>query len=154
MSTAESLTGGQLAARLTAVPGASTAYRGGVVAYATELKVAVLGVPASLVAQHGVVSAECALAMAVGIRELTGSTYGVSTTGVAGPGRQEDKPVGTVYVGLCGPSAAAAVTLELAELAELGELGELAGNRAAIIDRTVEAALQALLDQLTTTLSG
>src|SRR6187200_3059289 len=70
VATAESLTGGRLAAALTAVPGASACVVGGVVAYATEVKVAVLGVPADLVAQHGVVSGECASAMARGVRVL------------------------------------------------------------------------------------
>ena len=142
MSTAESLTGGQVAARLTAVPGASASYRGGVVAYATDLKVSVLGVPESVVAAHGVVSAECVEAMARGVRDLTGSTYGVATTGVAGPSRQEGKPVGTVYVGLSGP--ASDVVLQL----------DLVGDRAAIVGRTVEEALTALVDLLTATLSG
>ncbi len=140
MSTAESLTGGQVAARLTAVPGASEAYRGGVVAYATEVKVSVLGVAESLVARDGVVSAECALAMARGVRSLTGATYGVSTTGVAGPSEQEGKSVGTVYVGLSGPSVETVVALDLT------------GDRASIVDRTVDEALAALIDALTTRL--
>src|SRR5690349_14785112 len=103
VATAESLTGGGLGRLLTETPGSSATYVGGVVAYATELKVEVLGVPEDVVARYGVVSAECALAMARGVRALTGSTYGVSTTGVAGPDRQEDKPAGTVFVGIAGP---------------------------------------------------
>ena len=87
VATAESLTGGQLAARLTSVPGASASYVGGVVSYATSVKTGVLGVPVDLVARHGVVSAECARAMASGVRRLLGSSYALSTTGVAGPGR-------------------------------------------------------------------
>ncbi|CAN5126602.1 CinA family protein [soil metagenome] len=142
MSTAESLTGGQLAARLTAVPGASATYVGGVVAYATEVKVSVLGVRPTLVERHGVVSAECALAMARGVRDLTGSTYGVSTTGVAGPTEQEGKPVGTVYVGLCGPSAVTSLALELV------------GDRSGVVEQTLEAALGALVELLTTDSSG
>ena len=134
MSTAESLTGGALAAALTAVAGASATYLGGVVAYATEVKTSVLGVPDELVERHGVVSAECALAMARGVRDLTGTTYGVATTGVAGPTEQEDRPVGTVYVGLCGPSSARAVRLGLD------------GERAAIVEGSVAAALRALAD--------
>ena len=140
MSTAESLTGGQVAARLTAVPGASEVYRGGVVAYATEVKVSVLGVAASLVARHGVVSRECALAMARGVRDLTGATYGLSTTGVAGPSEQEGKPVGTVYVGLSGPSVETVLALDLT------------GDRTSIVRRTVEEALAALAGVLTTRL--
>nr|WP_300404037.1 CinA family protein [Nocardioides sp.] len=134
VSTAESLTGGALAAALTAVPGASATYLGGVVAYATDVKVAVLGVPEDLVERHGVISAACAIAMARGVRDLTGATYGVATTGVAGPTAQESKPVGTVYVGLCGPVSVRAVPLELV------------GERAAIVEASVAAALGAIAD--------
>jgi nicotinamide-nucleotide amidase len=136
LATAESLTGGRLAARLTAVPGASRCYVGGVVAYATEVKVALLGVPAGLVAEHGAVSAQCARAMALGARERFGATYAVATTGVAGPDRQEGLPPGTVYVGVAGPGGPTAVGLELA------------GDRATIQDRTCEEALAALADVL------
>ena len=113
LATAESLTGGQLAAALTDVPGVSAAYLGGVVSYATELKVSLLGVPESVVAEDGVVSAACAEAMATGIRGLTGATWALSTTGVAGPTEQEGKPVGTVYVGVAGPGLVEAVELSL-----------------------------------------
>jgi nicotinamide-nucleotide amidase len=137
LATAESLTGGRLAALLTAVAGASDVFRGGVVAYATDVKVDVLGVPEGLVEQYGVVSPECAAEMARGVRRLTGSTYGLSTTGVAGPESQEGKPVGTVYVGLSGPDgAAAAVALELV------------GDRAAIQERTCLEALGCLVGTL------
>ena len=104
LATAESLTGGQLAAGVTGVPGASRVFVGGVVSYATEAKVAVLGVPPDLVAQHGVISADCAQAMAEGVRSLLGTDYALSTTGVAGPDSQEGHPVGTVFVGLAGPA--------------------------------------------------
>jgi nicotinamide-nucleotide amidase len=136
VATAESLTGGRLAAALTAVPGASAVYVGGVVAYAPSVKRDLLGVPAGLVEVHGVVSAECARAMALGVRAATGATYGVSTTGVAGPDASEGKPVGTVYVGVDGPGGTTALALELT------------GNRAAIQDRTVVEALEALLERL------
>lgn len=103
VATAESLTAGRLAAMLTDPPGASKTFRGGFVTYATELKHTLLGVPVSVIETAGVVSAECAAAMAAGARERSGATYGLSTTGVAGPEEQEGKPVGTVYVGLSGP---------------------------------------------------
>ena len=103
VATAESLTAGRLAALLTDPPGASKTYRGGFVTYATELKHTLLGVPVSVIETVGVVSAECAAAMAAGARERSGATYGLSTTGVAGPEEQEGKPVGTVYVGVSGP---------------------------------------------------
>jgi nicotinamide-nucleotide amidase len=103
LATAESLTAGRLAAMLTDPPGASKTFRGGFVTYATELKHTLLGVPVSVIETVGVVSAECAAAMAAGARERSGATYGLATTGVAGPEEQEGKPVGTVYVGLSGP---------------------------------------------------
>ncbi|WGY04262.1 CinA family protein [Nocardioides sp. QY071] len=134
VATAESLTGGLLAARLTAVPGSSVVYAGGVVSYQTHIKVEVLGVPQDVVDTYGVVSAECARAMADGARRLLGTAYALSTTGVAGPDRQEDKPVGTVYVGLAGPRGTRVVALDLA------------GDRLQIQVATVDAAVAALLD--------
>ncbi|ADG87819.1 competence damage-inducible protein A [Thermobispora bispora] len=103
VSVAESLTGGLLGATLTDVPGASAAFRGGVIAYATEVKASVLGVPAELLAREGAVHPEVAAAMAAGVRELTRSDYGIGLTGVAGPEPQDGKPVGTVHIALCGP---------------------------------------------------
>ncbi|GAA1808548.1 CinA family protein [Nocardioides hankookensis] len=129
VATAESLTGGRLAALLTGVPGASDVYVGGVVTYATELKASLLGVPERVIEEHGVVSSECAQAMAAGVRALTGATYGVATTGVAGPAEQEGKPAGTVFVGIAGPDLVAAVALELR------------GRRGQIQDRTCREAL-------------
>jgi nicotinamide-nucleotide amidase len=136
VATAESLTGGRLAAVFTDTPGASETYRGGVVTYATELKTALLHVDEAIVEQHGVVSPECAKAMASGVRALAGTTYGVATTGVAGPSEQEGKPPGTVFVGLAGPGLLEAVALELN------------GKRRQIQDATVREALTALADLL------
>jgi PncC family amidohydrolase len=98
VATAESLTGGLVAAALTDVPGSSAAFRGGVVAYATELKARVLGVDAGLLKAHGPVYGPVAAAMAQGVRELLGATVGISTTGVAGPGDADGFPAGTVHV--------------------------------------------------------
>ena len=98
VAAAESLTGGLVAAALTDVPGASNAFRGGVVAYATELKAQVLGVDISMLKRHGPVYAPVAAAMAEGVRQRLGATIGVSTTGVAGPGPQDGHPAGTVHV--------------------------------------------------------
>lgn len=136
VATAESLTGGRLAARLTDVPGSSQVFVGGVVSYQTRVKVEVLGVPQELVDTDGVISAACARAMAEGVRRLVGSSYALSTTGVAGPERQEDQPVGTVYVGLAGPAGTQVLALELG------------GGRGEIQDATVTAALAALSDEL------
>ena len=113
LATAESLTGGRLAVHVTDVPGASETYLGGVVTYATELKASVLDVPDSVIEEYGVVSAECARAMASGARALTGATYALSTTGVAGPDGQEGKRPGTVFVGIAGPGRLEAVGLDL-----------------------------------------
>lgn len=106
VATAESLTGGLLASRLTDVPGASRSVVGGVVAYATRVKMALLDVPEAVVAEHGVVSAECAAAMAEGVRRRLATTWGVATTGVAGPDEQDGKPAGTVWIGVAGPGSA------------------------------------------------
>ena len=98
LATAESCTGGLVAAGLTAIPGSTDVVTGGIVAYANEVKIRELGVPADLIAQHGAVSAEVAEAMARGARERLGVDVAVSVTGVAGPGGgSEEKPVGLVY---------------------------------------------------------
>ena len=103
-ATAESCTGGRVAERITALPGASAVYRGGVVSYWTEVKAAVLGVPQPLLDQYGAVSEECARAMAEGARHITGADLAVSVTGVAGPDPDErGVPVGIVYIGLATP---------------------------------------------------
>lgn len=114
LSTAESLTGGMLASRLTDVPGASRSFVGGVVSYATRVKVSVLGVPQTVVEEHGVVSRECAEAMARGVRDRLEATWGLATTGVAGPDEQEGRPVGTVWVAVAGPTVVESRLLSLA----------------------------------------
>jgi CDP-diacylglycerol--glycerol-3-phosphate 3-phosphatidyltransferase len=98
VATAESLTGGMVAAALTDVPGSSAAFRGGVIAYATELKARVLGVDAAILKAHGPVYGPVAAAMAEGVRKRLGATVGVATTGVAGPGDADGFPAGTVHV--------------------------------------------------------
>ena len=100
LATAESLTGGALGALITAIPGASQTYLGGVISYDTDIKVDVLGVSQETVETHGVVSEQCAREMATGVRDLLKADIGLSTTGVAGPMPQEDKPVGLAYVGV------------------------------------------------------
>ncbi len=138
IASAESLTGGRLSVKLTETPGASETFLGGVVTYATELKHSLLEVSDQVIEDHGVVSAECARAMATGVRKLTGATYGVSTTGVAGPGEQEGKPAGTVFVGLSGPGLLEAIELELG------------GDRVTVQNLAVQEALSALEDMLGT----
>jgi nicotinamide-nucleotide amidase len=99
LAVAESCTGGMIAERITAIPGASRSFLGGVVVYSNELKTAFAGVPAELIAQRGAVSEEVAKALAAGIRQRTGATLGVGVTGIAGPsGGTDEKPVGLVYI--------------------------------------------------------
>jgi nicotinamide-nucleotide amidase len=136
IAAAESLTGGLVAAALTSVPGASVVVRGAVVAYATDLKAALLGVPADLLARNGPVDSGVAAAMAAGVRERLNATYGVSTTGVAGPGPADGKPEGTVFIAVDGPSGATGSGLRLA------------GVRQEIRDATVRAVLSLLVSAL------
>ncbi|MFI6812178.1 CinA family protein [Nonomuraea sp. NPDC050328] len=103
LAVAESLTGGSIGAAFTAVPGASRAFRGGVIAYATDLKDSLLGVPADLLAREGAVHPDVAAAMAEGVARACGASYGLAVTGVAGPDPQDGKPVGTVFAAVYGP---------------------------------------------------
>ncbi len=104
LGTAESCTGGLVAATLTAIPGSSEVVRGGVVSYWAEVKRDVLGVPEDVIETFGVVSEQCARAMAEGAARVLGCDYTISTTGIAGPGGAEPgKPVGTVCFGLHTP---------------------------------------------------
>lgn len=103
VAVAESITGGMIGAALTVPAGASAAFRGGVIAYATELKHLLLAVPAELLRCQGAVDPRVAAAMASGVRALARSDYGLAVTGVAGPDPQDGKPVGTVHIALSGP---------------------------------------------------
>lgn len=138
LAVAESLTGGLLAARITEVPGASEVFRGGVVAYATEVKSVLLGVGPPIVEGPGVVSAAAAEAMATGVRDRLGASYGLALTGVAGPAEQEGHPPGTVFLGLAGP-ADLLVTRRL----------RLPGERQDVRVAAVVSALDLLRRQLT-----
>nr|WP_058725150.1 nicotinamide-nucleotide amidohydrolase family protein [Curtobacterium luteum] len=118
VAVAESLTGGLVVATLVGVPGASAVVRGGVVAYATPVKASVLGVDAELLAERGAVDPEVARQMAAGVRSALSvdgeaATWGISTTGVAGPDPQDGKPVGTVFVGIASADGATAWELHL-----------------------------------------
>ncbi|MDR8410485.1 nicotinamide-nucleotide amidohydrolase family protein [Nonomuraea sp. 3-1Str] len=133
LAVAESLTGGLIGATLTAVPGASKAFRGGVVSYATDLKQALLGVPGDLLRREGAVHPDVAAAMAAGVARVCEATYGLAVTGVAGPEPQDGKPVGTVHVAVSGPGG----EIWLREL-------RLQGSRERIRVKTVDEAVDLL----------
>ncbi len=104
VATAESCTGGMIGELLTAVPGSSAYFLGGVISYANAVKTGVLGVSEATLREHGAVSRACVEEMARGVQRLTGATYGVAVSGVAGPeGGTPDKPVGTVHLAVAGP---------------------------------------------------
>jgi nicotinamide-nucleotide amidase len=131
VATAESCTGGLLAARLTELPGASAYVRGAVVAYANDVKVALAGVPAELLARHGAVSPEVATALAEGARVRLGADVGLGVTGVAGPGGgTPEKPVGFVCLAVAGPGGVS-----------LTRTVTLPGGRADVRDRATTVAL-------------
>ncbi|MEV0784354.1 nicotinamide-nucleotide amidohydrolase family protein [Streptomyces sp. NPDC050423] len=137
LAVAESLTGGLVAAELTSVPGASHSFRGSVTAYATTLKSEVLGVDPALLASRGAVDPEVASQMAAGVCRVLGADWGLATTGVAGPEPQDGRPVGTVFVAVCGPDGAAKVaTLRLN------------GGRADIRNESVRSVLDLLSGEL------
>jgi nicotinamide-nucleotide amidase len=107
LAVAESCTGGFLAHRLTNVPGASEVFLAGYITYSNEAKSAALGVPPSMIAEHGAVSETVARAMTEGARRNANSTFALATTGIAGPGGgSEAKPVGTAYIALAGEGRA------------------------------------------------
>ena len=139
LATAESLTGGLLGAVLTSVPGASACFLGTVVSYATPMKKAMLGVSKELIADHTVVSEEVALAMAIGVQDLTHADGVVAVTGVAGPDPQEGHEPGEVWICVQGPRVASFPQFSQAQQFFFE------GDREAIRLATVDAALQMLL---------
>ena len=134
ISTAESCTGGSIAATLTGVSKASHYFLGSVVSYANSLKMNLLGVPESDLAEHGAVSEEVVIAMAKGVIEKTGSDYSIATSGIAGPdGGTEEKPVGTVWLAIGQPNGSVYTRCL-----------QMKGNREAIVRKTVLFALSEL----------
>jgi nicotinamide-nucleotide amidase len=113
VATAESLTGGMVADAFVRVPGTSAVYLGGVIPYATPLKHELLGVDADLLENKGAVDPDVALQMAAGVSERLAATWGVATTGVAGPEPQDGVPAGVVYVAVWGPDTRRVERLDL-----------------------------------------
>ena len=127
---AESLTGGLVTAALVAVPGASKVLRGGVVAYATDLKAGLLGVDTELLAERGAVDEAVAAQMAEGVRRVTGADLGLATTGVAGPEQQDGHDPGVVFIAVSTPVVSEVHRLELG-----GERSQVIGDAArAVLD--------------------
>ena len=137
LATAESLTGGGIGAAITAVPGASKVFKGGVISYTDQVKREVLGVSQADLSACGAVSAPVAKAMAVGARKLLQADIAVSVTGLAGPdGDAFGHPVGTVFIGYADEHTALA-----------GEY-HFSGDRQAIRDQTIAAAMELVLNRL------
>ncbi|MPQ96346.1 nicotinamide-nucleotide amidohydrolase family protein [Modestobacter sp. I12A-02628] len=136
VAVAESLTAGLFCATLADVPGASATLRGGAVVYATDLKTALAGVPAELLAANGPVSPQTAAALAAGIRVMCSADWGVGLTGVAGPDPVDGHDPGRVYVGVAGPGQVLVWQLDLT------------GDRAEVRRQSVVRAMQALLESL------
>lgn len=138
VATAESCTGGLVGKKLTEMPGSSAYVQGGVISYSNEVKHKVLGVPQEELDTYGAVSEEVAKSMAEGTRKLLGTTYGVSTTGIAGPGGgTATKPVGLVYIGVSGPNGTVAYR------------NDFIGDRESIRQSTAERALYLLYQAIT-----
>ena len=137
LATAESCTGGAIASRFTAMPGASAYFRCGVVSYSNESKAALLGVDPATIARVGAVSEEVARQMAEGVRRVAGADYAIATTGIAGPsGGSAEKPVGTVWIAVATPEGTEAVCRQCGT------------DRGQVIDRASAFAIAMLRDAL------
>jgi len=137
LATAESLTGGLVGARITAVAGSSDYYLGGVISYATAIKHSLLRVGLDILTTHGAVSEQTAAAMASGVRDLFKADIGLSTTGVAGPATQDGQPVGTLCVGIADASGVRTF-----------RLAGPAGDRAAVREWAAGQAIRLLVERL------
>ncbi len=135
VATAESCTGGNVAGRITRVAGSSAYMMGGIVSYSNDAKANLLGVSRDVLENPGAVSEQCATQMAEGARRALGATFGVSTTGIAGPsGGTARKPVGLVYIGVSGPGGTTV------------EEHNFSGDRAQVIESATMRALEMLVD--------
>ena len=131
LAVAESCTGGMLGHLITNVPGSSSYFKGGVIAYANEIKVGILGVPTETLDSYGAVSEQTVLEMARGVRSLFKADIGISVSGIAGPdGGTEEKPVGMVWIGLSSPKL------------DQAEVSMFSGDRREIKEQTTQSAMQ------------
>jgi nicotinamide-nucleotide amidase len=142
LASAESLTGGLIAATIVEIPGVSSVFRGGLVVYATDLKHTLAGVPERLLEERGAVDADVARALATGTRERLAADWALATTGVAGPEPQDGRPVGLVYVAVAGPYGATVRELQLS------------GSRASIRTESACAVLELLVGELRSAPAG
>ncbi len=137
LATAESCTGGIIASRFTALPGASAYYKYGIVAYSNDAKRNILGVEADSIGRYGVVSEKIARQMAEGARRISHADYAVATTGIAGPtGGTPEHPVGTVYIAVASPLRTVSKRIHAGK------------TRAEVVDRASRMAIELLLDEL------
>ena len=133
--TAESITGGGIGAAITAVPGSSAVYKGGIISYCDEVKASMLGVAPEILLKKGAVSAEAARQMAIGARERLRANVALSVTGLAGPdGDDYGHPVGTVFIGYADGSRA------------ISREYHFSGNREAVREQTIRSALELVLE--------
>ncbi|MBC8151093.1 MAG: CinA family protein, partial [Bacteroidetes bacterium] len=137
LGTAESLTGGAIAKAISSVSGSSRYFRGGIVAYSTDVKCSLLNVSSSIIEQHGVVSCEVAESMALGCRDLLKVDFAIATTGIAGPsGGTALTPVGTVCFSVAGPNGCKSW------------IEHIEGDRSEVVEASVEKGVQYLKESL------
>jgi PncC family amidohydrolase len=149
LATAESITGGQLGSVITSIPGASQIFRGGVIAYATDLKTSLLGVSDAVLADGGAVQAQVALEMAAGVAAKLDADFGLAVTGVAGPASQDGHLPGTVFVACVLRDAQGSIFDSAVEDLHLfPEMDDPRQARAQVREETVAAALELLLSML------
>lgn len=141
LATSESLTGGLIGATITGVPGASEVYLGGAIAYDVMMKARLSGVSRTILHTYGVVSEQTVTEMAVGIQTMTGATWTIAASGVAGPTPQEGHPPGEVWIGLAGPQVGQHQVL-------LAQRFQFEGDREQVREQTVATSLQLLLTAL------
>lgn len=139
LATCESITGGGIGAALTAVPGASAVFRGGLITYAKDLKTTLAGVDASLVDSEGVINELTALQMALGAQARCDAAWAVATTGVAGPTEMDGAVVGTVWFAVVGPAPG------MSTRPQFTELKHFEGDRDTIRQAAIDHALAMLL---------